>query len=99
MRRSYLIDSTFFVLALICTARAGDDAALPRSSPEKQGISSAAILAFIEAADKDVDAMHSFTLVRHGNVVAEGWWGPYDAKTLHVLYSLSKSFTSTAVGM
>jgi hypothetical protein len=37
--------------------------------------------------------------VRHGQVVAEGWWGPYDAKTPHVLYSLSKSFTSTAVGL
>jgi CubicO group peptidase (beta-lactamase class C family) len=37
--------------------------------------------------------------VRHGQVVAEGWWGPYDARTPHVLYSLSKSFTSTAVGL
>jgi CubicO group peptidase (beta-lactamase class C family) len=36
--------------------------------------------------------------VRHGQVVAEGWWGPYDAATQHVLFSLSKSFTSTAVG-
>src|SRR5262245_66161475 len=43
--------------------------------------------------------MHSFMLVRHGRVVAEGWWGPYDPKTPHVLYSLSKSFTSTAVGL
>ena len=43
--------------------------------------------------------MHSFMLVRHGHVVAEGWWSPYDARTPHVLYSLSKSFTSTAVGM
>lgn len=43
--------------------------------------------------------MHSFMLVRHGHVVAEGWWGPYDARTPHVLYSLSKSFTSTAVGL
>lgn len=43
--------------------------------------------------------MHSFMLVRHGRVVAEGWWGPYDAQTPHILYSLSKSFTSTAVGL
>ena len=46
---------------------------LPRSTPEAQGISSAAILDFIEAADKQVNAMHSFVLVRHGHVVAEGW--------------------------
>jgi CubicO group peptidase (beta-lactamase class C family) len=73
--------------------------ALPRSTPEAQGISSAAIQSFVQAADSGIDGMNSFMLVRHGRVVAEGWWGPYDARTPHVLYSLSKSFTSTAVGM
>src|SRR4051812_32950078 len=72
---------------------------LPRSSPEAQGVSSPALLAFVEAADKTVEAMNSFMLVRHGHVVAEGWWSPYDAGTPHSLYSLSKSFTSTAVGL
>ncbi len=74
-------------------------ASLPRSSPEQQGIASADLLAFIEAADKDVDTMNSFMLLRHGHVVAEGWWAPYERDTPHVLYSLSKSFTSTAVGL
>ncbi|HEY6222169.1 MAG TPA: serine hydrolase [Gemmatimonadales bacterium] len=72
---------------------------LPRSSPERQGISSAAILSFVDRADSEIDAMHSFMLVRHGYVVAEGWWSPYDSATPHMLYSLSKSFTSTAVGL
>src|SRR5205085_11816000 len=72
---------------------------LPRSTPEHEGISSAAVLAFVEAADREIDQMHGFVLVRHGQVVAEGWWSPYDARTPHVLYSLSKSFTSTAVGL
>jgi CubicO group peptidase (beta-lactamase class C family) len=72
---------------------------LPRSSPERQGISSSAILDFVDTADKQIDTMNSFMLVRHGYVVAEGWWGPYDAATPHILYSLSKSFTSTAVGL
>ena len=48
--------------------------ALPRRSPEAQGISSPAILDFVQSADKQVDAMHSFMLVRHGFVVAEGTW-------------------------
>ena len=73
--------------------------ALPRSTPERQGIQSSAILAFVEAADQQIDAMNSFMLVRHGYVVAEGWWAPYNAETPHILYSLSKSFTSTAVGL
>ncbi|HEX9109484.1 MAG TPA: serine hydrolase, partial [Longimicrobiales bacterium] len=73
--------------------------ALPRATPESQGVSSAQLLAWVEAADSQIDAMNSFMLLRHGNVVAEGWWAPYDARTPHVLYSLSKSFTSTAVGL
>lgn len=72
---------------------------LPRSGPEAQGVSSRAVLAFVEAADRDIDSLHSFMLLRHGRVVAEGWWAPYDAATPHALYSLSKSFTATAVGM
>ncbi len=73
--------------------------ALPRSTPEREGISASAILDFVQAADTAIDGMHSFMLVRHGKVVAEGWWGPYDAATPHIFYSLSKSFTSTAVGL
>lgn len=74
-------------------------APLPRSTPEAQGVPSAAIRAFVEAADKRVGTMHSFMLVRHGHVIAEGWWKPQSPDTPHVLHSLSKSFTSTAVGL
>jgi cyanophycinase len=74
-------------------------AALPRSTPEAQGVSSSALLEFVTAADKNVDVMNGFMLVRHGHVVAEGWWAPYRADAPHSLYSLSKSFTSTAVGL
>ncbi len=73
--------------------------ALPRSTPESQGISTAGIRSFIEAADEKVDSMHSFMLVRNGFVVAEAWWKPQSADEPHILWSLSKSFTSTAVGL
>jgi CubicO group peptidase (beta-lactamase class C family) len=85
------------VIALCCSVGLG--AGLPRSSPEEQGVSSAGVLAFVEAADTGIDAMNSFMLVRHGYVVAEGWWAPYNAESPHTLWSLSKSFTSTAVGL
>ena len=74
-------------------------APLPRSTPEREGIASSAVLGFVQAADTGIDAMNSFMIVRHGRVVAEGWWGPYAPTTPHILYSLSKSFTSTAVGL
>lgn len=72
---------------------------LPRSTPEAQGVDVMGLGEFVEAANHQLDSLHSFMLVRHGRVVAEGWWAPYDASTRHELYSLSKSFTSTAVGM
>jgi Beta-lactamase class C and other penicillin binding proteins len=72
---------------------------LPRSTPEAQGVASEAIAKFVDEADRKVDAMHSFMLVRHGHVVAEGWWEPYSAEQRHMMFSLSKSFTSTAVGL
>ena len=70
------------------------------SSPEEQGISSQAILQFIEALEEaQPDAIHSMMLRRHGKIVAEGYWAPYNAGSPHLLWSLSKSFTSTAIGM
>ena len=89
----------FAALSVLTCVPFGPAAPLPRSTPEARGVSSAAVLAFVEAADKQGDVMNSFMLVRHGHVVAEGWWTPYDAKSRHELYSLSKSFTSTAVGL
>src|ERR1700761_8962235 len=71
---------------------------LPRSRPEDQGVSSASILRFLEAIPAAQIETHSFMLVRHGHVVAETWWAPYRSSAPHWLYSLSKSFTSTAVG-
>ncbi|HXC98222.1 MAG TPA: serine hydrolase [Verrucomicrobiae bacterium] len=87
--------------AMVISALAADSppSTLPRSTPEAQGISSTAIQAFVEAADQKIDALHSFILVRHGHVVAEGWWSPYAAQIPHTMFSLSKSFTSTAVGL
>ncbi|MEM7232155.1 MAG: serine hydrolase [Planctomycetota bacterium] len=75
------------------------DHLLPRSTPEAQGISSTEVRDFVRSASASIDSLHGFVLVRHGHVVAEGWWAPYDAETPHMLYSLSKSFTSTAVGL
>ena len=71
----------------------------PRSTPESQGVSSAAVREFVETAAREIDTLHSFMLVRHGRVVAEGWWKPEGPDKPHVMWSLSKSFTSTAVGL
>lgn len=71
---------------------------LPRSTPEAEGVSSEGITQFLEAASKSKHEFHSFMIIRHGKVVAEGWWNPYRADLKHTMYSCSKSFTATAVG-
>ena len=43
--------------------------------------------------------MHSFILLRHGQVAAQGWWNPFNPDSPHMLFSLSKSFTSTGIGI
>jgi CubicO group peptidase (beta-lactamase class C family) len=72
---------------------------LKRVSPEAAGVSPEAVSAFIDAMEKSVGGLHSLMLLRHGNVAAEGWWAPYAPQLPHMLYSLSKSFTSTSVGL
>ncbi len=94
----YIVCFAFTATVATCHAAGATSFSFPRNTPESQGVSPAAVLDLIEALDQ-VDAMHSFMLVRHGRVIAEGWWTPYDAQSHHELYSLSKSFTSTAVGM
>lgn len=72
---------------------------LPRKVPESLGVSSRAILGFIESIERSKLELHSFMLLRHGSVAAEGWWAPYKPELRHMLYSLSKSFASTGVGL
>jgi CubicO group peptidase (beta-lactamase class C family) len=71
---------------------------LPRSTPEAEGVSSSQIIKFIDAAEKSSSELHSFMVLRHGKVIAEGWWDPYRPDLKHTLYSCSKSFTATAIG-
>lgn len=73
--------------------------ALPRATPESQGISSTGLLGLINEADAKQFGLHGIMVLRHGQVVAEGWWAPYTANEPHMLFSLSKSFTSTAIGL
>ncbi|HQY95273.1 serine hydrolase [Caldilinea sp.] len=75
------------------------DPRLPHCTPEAQGVASAAILAFLDAVARDGVGLHSLMLVRHGHVIADGWWAPYAPELLHMLFSLSKSFVSTAIGL
>lgn len=76
----------------------GAPGTLLRSRPEKEGVAAAGIMDFLDAAAQAKFELHSFMMLRHGKVIAEGWWEPYGRDFVHTMYSMSKSFTSTAVG-
>jgi CubicO group peptidase (beta-lactamase class C family) len=87
------------LLAVSSAAPAQTAASLPRSTPESQGVSSAGIIQFLDAAETSGVELHSFMIVRHGKVVSEGWWGPYAPAYKHVMFSASKTFTATGIGL
>lgn len=68
-------------------------------SPEYLGIPSESINRFLDQVQEKQLPMHSFLLLRHGKIAAEGYWPPFDENRFHRMYSVSKSFTSVAVGM
>lgn len=90
------IESSFPLLTL--ANETSLDGGLSRSSLDSQGVSSQGILQFLAAAAKANYELHSLMVTRHGCVVAEGWWAPYRRNAVHSLYSVSKSFVSTAIG-
>jgi CubicO group peptidase (beta-lactamase class C family) len=71
---------------------------LPRSTPQSQQVSSQGILDFIDAVEASNHEVHSMMVMRHGKVISEGWWDPYKPELKHTMYSVSKTFTATAIG-
>lgn len=71
---------------------------LERSTPEREGLSSVGLLEVMKEFSSETQ-FHSVMILRHGKVICEGWWRPYSYDEPHQMFSLSKSFTSTAIGM
>lgn len=76
-----------------------DPRRLERVTPESQGVASEAILSLVSALDQPELGMHSLMVLRNGNVIGEGWWKPYQPDQRHIMFSVSKSITATAIGM
>lgn len=71
---------------------------LPVSTPEAQGISSDTIQNLLKSIAKSGEEFHSLMVLRHGHIITEAYWNPYQENDKQQLYSLSKSFTSSAIG-
>ena len=89
---------------LFCMGNALCAQDIPVASPESQGVSSRAIQRWVEACEAASTNglkgyVHGFVILRHGKTIAEGTWAPQNTtEHPHMLYSHSKSFTSTAIG-
>ncbi|MDR0430106.1 MAG: beta-lactamase family protein [Tannerellaceae bacterium] len=71
---------------------------MQRGVPENEGVVSHGITDFLEEIDNHELELHSFMFLRHNKVIAEGWWYPYRPTINHIMHSVSKTFTSTAIG-
>jgi CubicO group peptidase (beta-lactamase class C family)/predicted glycoside hydrolase/deacetylase ChbG (UPF0249 family) len=72
--------------------------ALPRSTPAAEKVNAKGISDYLEAVKKSGQDLHSLMIVRNGKVVAEHWFGDHAAGKPHVMFSVSKTYTATAVG-
>jgi CubicO group peptidase (beta-lactamase class C family) len=94
----YHLPALMLFFLVLTNAFAQKSSAFQQSTPEAQGVSAVGIDSFLTAVGQSKHEFHSIMILRHGKVITKGWWNPYQPQLKHSLYSLSKSFTSTAVG-
>jgi CubicO group peptidase (beta-lactamase class C family) len=67
-------------------------------TPEEAGVSSSHIIEFLKDTDSKGIELHSIMFLRYGKIFAESWWNPYSRDIPHIMFSFTKSLTSTAIG-
>lgn len=70
-----------------------------KATPEETGIPSKCIIRLTDQLQRRQIPMHSLLLMRHDKLVFEGYYAPCTADSLHRMFSISKSFTSIAIGL
>jgi len=69
------------------------------SPPEEQGIDSESVLRAIDFIEKEQLNMHSLLVIRNGYIVADVFFYPFAPNSKHDVASVTKSFTSTLIGV
>ncbi len=70
-----------------------------RSTPEAQGIDSGQIALIFDAVKRKQIPIHSMIVIRNGYLVSEAYFYPFTKGTVHDLASVTKSVTSTLIGI
>jgi len=94
---------TFLVLLTVCceinSCNTSNKEILSPASPESEGVPAEAIISFMDELKQHNLNMHSFMLIRNGKMLSECYWPLFSADKKHRMYSVSKSFTSAAIGL
>ncbi|MCB1646799.1 MAG: serine hydrolase, partial [Pseudomonadales bacterium] len=70
------------------------------SPPSAQNVDAEGISNFLQALNNDPQLeAHGLIIHRNGYRIAEGYWAPHQAQDLRLVYSLSKSFSGTALSL
>lgn len=68
-------------------------------TPEACGVPSGAVIAMLDHLKRSEVNIHGLCLMRGDAIFAEGYWKPFHKKSLHRMYSITKSFVSVAIGL
>ncbi len=71
---------------------------LLRATPESVGLSSQDLLHMLMELETCGTEPHALMIARHGKVVLECWWSPFERETRHICHSFGKSYVMAAVG-
>lgn len=71
----------------------------PVSTPEEQGLDAAGLEAAESAIQEQRLDVHSFLVIRNGSIVWEEYYAGYKLASRHEIFSITKSFIATLVGM
>ena len=77
----------------------GSTEAWRTSTPEEQGMDSQRLTQMLTTIQQQHPNLHSLLIIRNGYLVSETYFGVYQQDTRHELYSCTKSFVSTLIGI
>lgn len=69
------------------------------SSPEEQGMNSTILNMTTDYLEIDDTVFHSLLVIRNGYIVFEEYFGQYHKNRRHIIYSCTKSVSSTLIGI
>ncbi|MGB8194812.1 MAG: serine hydrolase [Chitinophagaceae bacterium] len=94
LRKAFLV----LTIAAACLPMHVQSQSLPRSTPAAEKFNERAVADYLAAVKENKQDLHSLMILRHGKVIAEHWLGDNAPDKPHILNSVSKTFTATAIG-